>query len=237
MTGKTRSTGINATSSSATGAIASDAEEHEHKRSDERRHDELEPVNEPAVQEEPRLADRVERMPVLEHGDPQCERLHEIERDEPWHGDEEGGNAEQDAGERAERLQRDHTRRREQRHAPEGCGEVEQRDPHQHAPMRPAGAEPFARRHGAALAGPDDAFDECAFADETHDEDGCDREDDDDGDRRDRRDGEVPELPPPTATPPAPMPPPSPPPPPPFEPPLAMPTKNPNSQSDLHVRA
>ena len=106
------------------------------------------------------------------------ERLHEIERDEPRHGDEEGGNAERDAAERAERLQRDHTRRREQREAADDGGEVEQRDPHEHAPMRPAGAEPFARRHRAALAGPHDAFDERAFADEAHDEGRDDREDD-----------------------------------------------------------
>ena len=44
--------------------------------------------------------------------------------------------------------------------------------------MRPAGAEPFARRHRAALAGPDDAFDERAFADEAHDEGDADREED-----------------------------------------------------------
>ena len=59
-----------------------------------------------------------------------------------------------DAAERAERLQRDHTRRREQRQAPDGGGEVEQRDPHEHAPMRPAGAEPFARRHACRPGGP-----------------------------------------------------------------------------------
>ena len=75
-----------------------------------------------------------------------------------------------DGGERAERQQRDHTRRREQRQAPDDRGEIEQRDPDEHAPMRPAGAEPFARRHDAALAGPDDAFDERAFADEAHDD-------------------------------------------------------------------
>ena len=70
MTGKTRSTGINATSNSATGAIATTPRSAMPERADEGRHDELEPVDEPAVQEEPRLADRVERMPVLEHGDP-----------------------------------------------------------------------------------------------------------------------------------------------------------------------
>ena len=146
----------------------------------------------------------------------------------------ERGNAEQDGAERAERPQRDHTRRREQRHAPEGCGEVEQRDPYEHAPMRPAGAEPFARRHGAALAGPDDAFDERAFADETHDGDDGDREEDDERDQRELRDGEVQEAASASADSSrcrsvkvhAPS-----------GPPLARPTKNPNSQSDLQVRA
>ena len=52
-----------------------------------------------------------------------------------------------------------------------------------------------------------------------------------------RRDGEAEEARRPTATPPAPTPPSPPPPPPPLLPPLAMPTKNPNSQSDLQVRA
>ena len=180
MTGKTRSTGINAASNSPTGTSATRPRNSDHERADERRDDELEPVHEPAVQEEPRLADRVERVAVLEHGDPRCERLHEIERDEPRHGDEEGGNTEHDAAEQADRLQRDHTRRREQREAPDGRGEVEQLDPHEHAPMRPAGAEPFARRHGAALAEPHDAFDERAFADEAHDEGRADRQDDHD---------------------------------------------------------
>jgi hypothetical protein len=83
-----------------------------------------------------------------------------------------------DAAERAERLHREHTRRREQRQAPDGRGEVEQRDPHEHAPMRPAGAEPFTDRHRAALAGSRDAFNECALADAAHDDDGQDRQDD-----------------------------------------------------------
>ena len=150
----------------------------------------------------------------------------------------ERGNAEQRRAEQAERPQRDHARRHEQREAPEGRGEVEQRDPHEHAPMRPAGAEPFARRHGAALAGPDDAFDERAFADEAQDEAGGDGEDDHGDDWRDLQGGAGRRRwpqPPAAAAPPA-LPPP-PPPPPPLQPPLAMPTKNPNSQSDLHVRA
>ena len=66
-----RSTGINAASNSATRSIAAD-EEDDHKRASERRDDECETVPEPAVQEESRLADRVERVAVLEDGDPRA---------------------------------------------------------------------------------------------------------------------------------------------------------------------
>src|SRR5687767_2086326 len=57
--------------------------------------------------------------------------------------------------------------------------------------MRPAGVEPFARRHRAAPAGPHDAFDERAFADELHDDQGADREDGHDGDHGELRGGEA----------------------------------------------
>ena len=86
-----RSTGINATSNSATGTTTTRPANTISKRSNERRHDECEPVHEPAVQEESRLADRVERVAVLEHRDPRCECLHEIERDEPRHRNQERG--------------------------------------------------------------------------------------------------------------------------------------------------
>ena len=93
--------------------------------------------------------------------------------------------------ERAELLPRDHARRREQPEAPDDRGEVEQRDPHEHAPMRPAGAEPFARRHRASPAGPHHAFDERALADEAHDGGHDNRQDDHDCDHRDLHDGEA----------------------------------------------
>ena len=41
----------------------------DHQGAEEGRHDQLQPVQEPAVQEEPGLADGVEGMPILEHGD------------------------------------------------------------------------------------------------------------------------------------------------------------------------
>jgi len=103
----------------------------------------------------------------------------------------ESGNTQHDAAERAERLQRDDTRRREQRQAADDGGDVEQCDPHEHAPMGPAGAPPFARRHGTALAGPHDAFDERTFADEAHDDGRHERQDGHDSDQRHFRDGQA----------------------------------------------
>src|SRR5262245_14132658 len=57
--------------------------------------------------------------------------------------------------------------------------------------MRPPGAESFARRHFAALSSADDPFDECAFADETQNAEGRDREENDDCEQRDLRHGQV----------------------------------------------
>src|SRR5262245_31756026 len=133
-------------------------------------------------------------MPVLEHGDPTGERLYQIQRDEPWHGNEYGGNTEQDAAERAKCPHRDHTRRPEEHHARDGCREVQQPNPYEHAPVPPAGAEAFARRHGIAVAGPDDAFDECALTDKTHDDGRGDRQDDHDSHGRDVGHLEIPEA-------------------------------------------
>ena len=73
------------------------------------------------AQAEPCFPERIERLAVLEHGDPPGERLHEIEGDEPRHRDEKGGNAEHYGAGGAEGPHRDHAGRHEYRPAADGA--------------------------------------------------------------------------------------------------------------------